>query len=175
MHIIVYGIGSVGGFYSCLLAKALENNKEHKLSLIARPRVINALNTNKAIKYRKETNGEVSSIEKFPTDIFNYVEKYSELEINPEEEKVVLLCVKSKDTVSACEDIKTKFDENTTVLSVQNGVSNEAKVESILGKGSVLGCLTNVAAETVEAGVYLQIYNPVLKEEWKELIELVRF
>ena len=161
MHIIVYGIGSVGGFYSCLLAKALENNKEHKLSLIARPRVINALNTNKAIKYRKETNGEVSSIEKFPTDIFNYVEKYSELEINPEEEKVVLLCVKSKDTVSACEDIKTKFDENTTVLSVQNGVSNEAKVESILGKGSVLGCLTNVAAETVEAGVYLQIYNPV--------------
>lgn len=161
MHIIIYGIGSVGGFYTSLIAKALKDNKEHKLSLIARPKVINALNTNKAIEYRKETNGEISHTEKLSTEIFNYEEKYSELEINPEEEKVVLLCVKSKDTVNACEDIKTKFDEKTTILSVQNGVSNETKIERILGKGSVLGCLTNVAAETIEPGVYLQIYNPV--------------
>ena len=65
MHIIVYGIGSVGGFYSCLLAKNLKKNNEHKLSLIARPRVINALNINKVIELKQEINGEISESENF--------------------------------------------------------------------------------------------------------------
>ena len=162
MHIIVYGIGSVGGFYSCLLAKALQEKKqEYRLSLIVRPRLADVLAKREAIEYRMMENNQIAVEEKFATDLFDYQESYRDLDIDSDQEKVVLLCVKSKDTVVACEDIKSKFDDKTTVVSVQNGVSNESKIESVLGKNSVLGCLTNVAAETVEPGVYLRIYNPV--------------
>ncbi len=169
MHIIVYGIGSVGGFYSSLIAEAIAKKTEngiyeeshHKLSLIARPRVIKAINENGYIELRTViTGGDTSSL-KVDKKYFDLATSYAELEINPEEEKLVMLCVKSKDSVHCAEDIKTKFDNKTVVLSVQNGVSNEERVESVLGKGSVLGCLTNVASETVEPGIYIQIYNPV--------------
>ena len=169
MHIIVYGIGSVGGFYSSLIAEAIAKKTEngiyeeshHKLSLIARPRVIKAINENGYIELRTViTGGDTSSL-KVDKKYFDLATSYTELEINPEEEKLVMLCVKSKDSVHCAEDIKTKFDNKTVVLSVQNGVSNEERVESVLGKGSVLGCLTNVASETVEPGIYIQIYNPV--------------
>ncbi len=169
MHIIVYGIGSVGGFYSSLIAEAIAKKTEngiyeeshHKLSLIARPRVIKAINENGYIELRTViTGGDTSSL-KVDKKYFDLATSYAELEINPEEEKLVMLCVKSKDSVHCAEDIKTKFDNKTVVLSVQNGVSNEERIESVLGKGSVLGCLTNVASETVEPGIYIQIYNPV--------------
>ena len=175
MHIIVYGIGSVGGFYSSLIADAIakktlnDENAEikdceqcpHRLSLIARPRTVEAINENGYIELRTViTGGDTSSL-KVDKKYFDLATSYAELEINPEEEKLVMLCVKSKDSVHAAEDIKTKFDNKTVVLSVQNGVSNEERIESVLGKGSVLGCLTNVASETIEPGVYIQIYNPV--------------
>jgi|LakMenEpi08Jun12_1017391.scaffolds.fasta_scaffold00010_31 2-dehydropantoate 2-reductase len=169
MHIIVYGIGSVGGFYSSLIAEAIAKKTEngiyeeshHRLSLIARPRVIKAINENGYIELRTViTGGDTSSL-KIDKKYFDLATSYAELEINPEEEKLVMLCVKSKDSVHCAEDIKTQFDNKTVVLSVQNGVSNEERIESVLGKGSVLGCLTNVASETIEPGVYIQIYNPV--------------
>jgi 2-dehydropantoate 2-reductase len=169
MHIIVYGIGSVGGFYSSLIAEAIAKKTEngiyeeshHRLSLIARPRVIKAINENGYIELRTViTGGDTSSL-KIDKKYFDLATSYAELEINPEEEKLVMLCVKSKDSVHCAEDIKTQFDNKTVVLSVQNGVSNEERIESVLGKGSVLGCLTNVASETVEPGIYIQIYNPV--------------
>ena len=175
MHIIVYGIGSVGGFYSSLIADAIakktlndENagiedgeQSHHRLSLIARPRIVEAINENGYIELRTViTGGDISSL-KVDKKYFDLATSYAELEINPEEEKLVMLCVKSKDSVHAAEDIKTKFDNKTVVLSVQNGISNEERIESVLGEGSVLGCLTNVASETVEPGIYIQIYNPV--------------
>jgi 2-dehydropantoate 2-reductase len=175
MHIIVYGIGSVGGFYSSLIADAIAKKKlndenaeiedgeqsHHRLSLIARPKTVEAINENGYIELRTViTGGDTTSL-KVDKKYFNLVTSYEELEINPEEEKLVMLCVKSKDSVHCAEDIKTKFDNKTVVLSVQNGISNEERIESVLGKGSVLGCLTNVASETIEPGIYIQIYNPV--------------
>lgn len=170
MHIIVYGIGAVGGFYSSLIADAIAKAAEaksasqqsyHKLSLIARPSVIKAIETNGYIELRTLVTGAETTINKIDKKYFNLANSYADLEINPDDEKLVMLCVKSKDTSACAEDIKSKFDAKTTVLSVQNGVSNEEKIEAVLGEGSVLGCLTNVAAEYVEPGVYLQIYNPV--------------
>jgi len=228
MHIIVYGIGAVGGFYSSLIAKAIsseashhatvaeqtssrlrrtndrsvisgdaetcetkvsyaskrkyklrllrvhedhedDENAEigvrqqshHRLSLVARPKVIAAIEENSGIELKTVVTGGGESNIKIDKSFFDLVSSYSELKIDPEEEKLVMLCVKSKDTKSCAEDIKSQFDSKTTILSVQNGISNESKIEAVLGKGSTLGCLTNVAAETVEPGIYLQVYNPV--------------
>lgn len=176
MHIIVYGIGAVGGFYSSLIAKAissgashgtaaksenLSSQQPHRLSLIARPKVIAAIGANSGIELKTIVTGGGESVIKIDKKFFDLVSSYSELKIDPEEEKLVMLCVKSKDTKSCAEDIKSQFDSKTTILSVQNGISNESKIEDVLGEGSTLGCLTNVAAETVEPGVYLQVYNPV--------------
>ena len=169
MHIIVYGIGAVGGFYSSLIADAIAKEaaaknlaeQVHKLSLVARPSVIKAIENNGYIELRTLITDAEATVNRIDKKYFNLASSYADLDINPADEKLVMLCVKSKDTIACAEDIKTKFDAKTTILSVQNGISNEEKIETVLGEGSVLGCLTNVAAEYVEPGVYLQIYNPV--------------
>jgi ketopantoate reductase len=52
---------------------------------------------------------------------------------------LVLFCVKSFDTESAGRALAPVLGPDTGVLSIQNGVDNEEKLEAIVGKGRVLG------------------------------------
>ncbi|MGH7315666.1 MAG: ketopantoate reductase family protein [Candidatus Rokuibacteriota bacterium] len=63
---------------------------------------------------------------------------------------VVLFCVKSFDTEGAAALIQPVVGPETGVLSIQNGVDNEEKLERMLGVGHVLGGAARVFA-TIEA------------------------
>jgi len=157
MHIIVFGVGAIGGFYGTKLSKYFrETNSNIRLSFVARGNTYNALkHSGSKLICQKNTIGEMQDTIIFEPKI-NVFKTYAELEINPDEQTIVLLCVKSKDTISASQDIKNKLTANTVVLSIQNGVENEERIASVIGSSSVIGALTSVAAETLEPGIYLQ-------------------
>jgi 2-dehydropantoate 2-reductase len=161
MRIVVFGVGAIGGFYGTKLAHYINKNnpKDLKLSFIARGetyRVLKSQGTKLFIK--KGSFAEMQETILHVNDLDLY-QDYSELELNPEELCVVLLCTKSKDTITASEAIKKNFHKNTLVVSIQNGVDNEDKISSVLGREHVIACLTNVAAETLEPGIYMQKGN----------------
>jgi 2-dehydropantoate 2-reductase len=157
MHIIVFGVGAIGGFYGTKLSKFLrESNSSVRLSFVARGNTYNALRlSGSKLICQKSTIGEMQDTIIFEPQL-NVFKSYDELEINPDEYTIVLLCVKSKDTISASLDIKKRLTSNTVVLSIQNGVENEERIASVIGSRSVIGALTSVAAETLEPGIYLQ-------------------
>jgi 2-dehydropantoate 2-reductase len=157
MHIVVFGVGAIGGFYGTILSKNLrETNSDTRLSFIARGNTYNALAySGSKLICQKSTIGEMQETVMFEPKI-NVFKNYSDLYIDQDEYTVVLLCVKSKDTISACLDIKNNFSSKTVVLSIQNGVENEDRIASVLGYDNVIGALTSVAAETLELGIYLQ-------------------
>jgi 2-dehydropantoate 2-reductase len=157
MHIIVFGVGAIGGFYGTKLSKYLrESNSSTRLSFVARGNTYNTLkHSGSKLICQKNTIGEMQDTIILEPKI-NVFKHYSELEINPDEYTLVLLCVKSKDTISASQDIKNKFTSKTVVVSIQNGVENEERIASVIGYENVIGALTNVAAETLEPGIYLQ-------------------
>jgi 2-dehydropantoate 2-reductase len=66
---------------------------------------------------------------------------------------LVLFCVKSFDTESAGRAIMPALGPDTGVLSIQNGVDNEEKLEGIVGKGRVLGGIAQVFATIESPGV----------------------
>ncbi len=157
MHIIIYGVGAVGGFYGTKLAAYHDTNPKFKLSFIARGETLKVLqHQGSKLICKKETLGEMQeSI--IRVNNLNLYTSYSEINnIDPNELTIVLLCVKSKDTIAACEDIKKKLSSNTTVVSIQNGVENEERIASILGAKHTIGALTNIAAEVLEPGIYIQ-------------------
>lgn len=158
MHIVVFGIGAIGGFYGITLARYLKNNprEDFKISFIARGQTFeNLKHFGAKLICKRDTLGEMQESIVVENN-FTLVKKYQELEINPEEYTLVLLCVKSKDTVDACEDIKTKLTDKTAVISVQNGIENEERIAKVLGSNHAIGSLTTIAAETLEPGIYLQ-------------------
>jgi 2-dehydropantoate 2-reductase len=66
---------------------------------------------------------------------------------------VVLLCVKSYDTAAAAAALRPVVDADTVVLSLQNGIENEALLAEALGLPPLLGALTHIGAELVAPGV----------------------
>jgi 2-dehydropantoate 2-reductase len=66
---------------------------------------------------------------------------------------VVLVCVKSYDTDAAAAALRPAVGADTIVLSLQNGIENEARLAAALGLPPLLGGLTHIGAELVAPGV----------------------
>lgn len=66
---------------------------------------------------------------------------------------LVLVCVKSYDTVAAAAALRPVVRSDTVVLSLQNGIENEARLASALGLAPLMGALTHIGAELIAPGV----------------------
>ncbi|MBX3027214.1 2-dehydropantoate 2-reductase [bacterium] len=66
---------------------------------------------------------------------------------------VVLVCVKSYDTDAAAAALRPVVGPDTIVLSLQNGIENEARLAAALDLPPLLGGLTHIGAELVAPGV----------------------
>lgn len=153
-HIITYGVGAVGGFYSGKLAAYLQEQPgAFCLSLVSRGRCLEELKA-KGLELTLVDGGETT------TNIYTNFDLYSsfaEINFQAEDEVIVLLCVKSKDTQACAEDIATNLPTNNAyVISVQNGVENEETIASVLGIERTVGSITNVAAEMPSYAKYIQ-------------------
>lgn len=147
-HLVVFGVGAVGGFFGGLLAAA-EKNLDYKVSFIARGKTYQKLKS-EGLELRRMGHADQDETIKQKINVY---QSFADLE---EPADVVFLCVKSRDTIAAAESMKDFLAENSFVVSVQNGVENEERLAQVLGEARVVGCLTNVAAENLAPGVYLQ-------------------
>lgn len=66
---------------------------------------------------------------------------------------LVLVCVKSYDTAAAAATLRSVVRTDTVVLSLQNGIENEATIAATLGLPPLLAGLTHIGAELVAPGV----------------------
>ena len=66
---------------------------------------------------------------------------------------IVLFCVKSYDTESAVEQLPPLVGPETAVISIQNGIENEAKIAAAIGAEHVLGAATYILAAIESPGV----------------------
>lgn len=76
-------------------------------------------------------------------------------ESNPSEignADLVLICVKSYDTESASRSIAPVVSDNTTILTLQNGLNNVETISGILGEDKVLAGVTSHGATMLGIG-----------------------
>lgn len=132
MRVLVVGAGGVGGYFGAKLARAGTS-----VTMLARGPHLDAIRRD-GLRVRSLIEGEyvvpveaVAAVGSTPTD-------------------AVLLCVKSFDTETAVESIRSAVGPDTAVLSLQNGVDNEEKIDALLGAGHALGGAAYVFA-TIEA------------------------
>ena len=119
MRFAIMGAGAVGCYYGARLALA-----GHDVVLIGRPALVAAV---RADGLRLESGGETLTAR-------------VEADADPAAvagADVVLCCVKSGDTETAAAAIRPALGAATPVASLQNGVSNPATLERVLGRGVV--------------------------------------
>ena len=132
MRVLVVGAGGVGGYFGAKLARA-----GTAVTMLARGPHLEAIRRD-GLRVRSTIEGESLA----------RVEARADVGSTPVD--AVLLCVKSFDTESAVQAIRPAVGADTAVLSLQNGVDNEDKIDAILGAGHALGGAAYVFA-TIEA------------------------
>lgn len=135
MKILIVGPGGVGGYFGGLLAK-----KYQDVSFLARGAHLKALQKKGLTVKSYQGNFSVK------------VKAFSDpREIDPPD--LILFCVKSFDTLKTALEIKPLLKEDTTIISLQNGIDNVEKLEDIFGEGRVLGGVAFISSAIEEPGV----------------------
>jgi 2-dehydropantoate 2-reductase len=135
VRVAVFGSGAVGSYLGSRLAAARAD-----VHLIARGAHLEALRE-KGLTLITPDGVTTSSV--WATD--------DPASIGPVD--LVLFCVKSFDTEAAAEQLPPLIGPDTMVLSIQNGIDNEAKLSARIGEQHVLGAATYILAAIEAPGV----------------------
>ena len=136
MRVAVFGAGAVGGYLGSRLAEGGAD-----VHYIARGAHLAALRERGLTLLTPE--GDRSTVAVEATD--------DPAEIGPVD--VVLFLVKSYDTEEAAGRLAPLIGKGTGVLSLQNGIDNEARIAAVVGAEHVLGGAAYILAAIVEPGV----------------------
>ncbi len=165
MNILVVGTGAVGGYFGAKLAKAGEN-----VTFLTRGRCFDVLNsTDLKVKSFK---GDFS----LKANVVNEVSSVGDVDL-------VVLCVKSYDTETSINQIKSIIKKNTLILSLQNGVENGEKIRTLIGNNNVLAGVVMILAEVVEpwtidhsasGKIIMGEFDGTLSDRLKEISEVFK-
>jgi len=133
MKIAVMGAGAVGCYYGGMLARA-----GHEVTLVGRRRHVDEVGRAGLLLETKEFKERVRMGASTDAEVVRGAE-------------LVLFCVKSTDTEAAGAQLAPHLDARALVLSLQNGVDNAARLQSLL-KQRVAPAVVYVATEMAGPG-----------------------
>ena len=146
MNIVIYGVGGVGGYFGARLAQAGNN-----VTFIARGKHLEAIQK-KGLQLKSDKGDYLVHPAKATSNI---------LEV--ENIDLILICVKTWQLNEIAEIIKPVLNENTSVISLLNGVENSAVLTAVLGSENVLGGLCKIVSKVEDYGVISHLsYEPTI-------------
>lgn len=135
MKIVIVGPGAMG----CLFAAFLSKSKE-ELWLLDK----NKENAAKINEFGISLEGVSGSWQAKPKATAN-VQDIDRADL-------ILICVKSFHTKQAIEQIKPLLQQNTRIMTLQNGIGNIEIIAELAGEDKVIGGITNEGATLIETG-----------------------
>ncbi|KKP87313.1 MAG: 2-dehydropantoate 2-reductase [Candidatus Roizmanbacteria bacterium GW2011_GWA2_35_8] len=135
MRIGIIGTGAVGGFFGAKLKLA-----GFDVVFLARGKNLEIMKTE---GLTLKTSGGIHKIK----DVI-FTDKVEELGLLD----YILFTVKSYDTKTTAEQIKSIVTDKTTVITPQNGINNDLIIGEIIGKDKVLPAMAQVGVSTPRPG-----------------------
>jgi 2-dehydropantoate 2-reductase len=143
MRFAVFGTGGVGGFIGGKLARSGQ-----EVWFVARRAHLEAMKTH-GLKV-SSTDGAFTIPPGTMTDNLGEIGSVD----------VVLFCVKSYDTETAAQQLAPLLSEKTIIISLQNGVDNEEKIQRCIATGKVYGGLAYMYSTISSPGVVTETGGP---------------
>jgi len=135
MKIIIVGAGAIGSLFAAFLSKSkeeiwiLDKDKERASRINQQGIIVEGISGNWQVPVK--ATADVKEIEKAD---------------------LLIICVKSYDTKSAVTAAKSLIGEETSVLTLQNGIGNIEIIGEVVGTEKVIGGTTNMGATLLNAG-----------------------
>lgn len=137
----IVGAGAVGCYFGALLARA-----GHAVTLIGRPAHVRAIEEH---GLHLQTATEDSFV---PLHASTQPEAVRGAD-------VVFLCVKSGDTEAAAREIKPYVHPDTLLLTLQNGVNNDARARAVLGNACIVAAAVVYVATAMAGPGHVRHYG----------------
>jgi len=123
MKILIVGAGAIGSLFGALLSQ------KNDVILLGRSPHVNAIER-KGLQISGKTTMHCN---------IHAVDSVEKISLIPD---IILLTVKSYDTGTAMKQVQHLVHDNTTVISLQNGLDNIEKIERIIKKQQILAGVT---------------------------------
>jgi len=143
MKFVVVGSGGVGGFFG---AKIVAGG--HDVWFVARGKHLAAMRTSGL--HVHSTEGIMVVPPGKMTDRFADIGAAD----------VILFCVKSYDTESTAQQLAPILTRDSIVISLQNGITNEENIQSIIPSGTVFGGVAYIYSTITAPGVITETGGP---------------
>lgn len=147
-HILVYGVGGVGGYFGGLLANALNKGPVggRQVHFIARGAHLRAIQE-KGLTLKTSNGQELRCLPNTASDDPTPLPMVD----------LVLLCVKGCDLPDALDKIKDKVTSSTVILPLLNGMDINDRIRNRLDKGILLPACVYISSRVSAPGEITQI------------------
>ena len=139
MKIYIVGSGGVGGYFGGMLAK-----DKNDVTFVARGDNYEAIKKNGLILKSKNGNFTIK-----PAKI---IKERSEIK----DPGLILFTVKTYDTAAVSKELSTVVNQNTIIITVQNGVNNDSEIKKYINKGNVYPGLAYIISTKIAPGIIKQ-------------------
>ncbi|MCQ9636710.1 2-dehydropantoate 2-reductase [Chryseobacterium sp. WG23] len=140
-HIVVVGLGGVGGYFGFKINKANEISGKYKVSFVARGETYKKVKENGLILVSPEHPDNSTHPDAVEQHISNIK--------NPD---LVLICVKEYDLENVCRQLKEVITEDTVLLPMMNGADIYDRIRQVIPDHTVLPTCIYVASHIKERG-----------------------
>lgn len=141
-HIVVLGLGGVGGYFGFKINRENEVSKKYKISFVARGETYQKLKENGLVLLSPEH----SVNQTFPDAVEQHISDVK----NPD---LVLICVKEYDLENVCRQLKEIISKDTILLPMMNGADIYERIRKIIPENIILPTCIYVASHIKEKGV----------------------
>ncbi len=142
--ILIMGSGAVGGYFGAVLHRAGRD-----VTFVARGEHLEALRT-RGLRINSVAAGD-----------FAVHPRATDRPDGAWTADLVLFCVKSYDNASAIDAMRAAVGENTSILTLQNGIGSGDELADSFGRDKVLQGVTYVDATRESPGVVAEVGGPV--------------
>lgn len=141
-HIVIIGLGGVGGYFGFKINQTNETSQEHTISFIARGETYKKVKEDGLTLLSPEHPNPLTR----PNAVY---ENISDIK-NPD---LVLICVKEYDLERVCDQLKQVITKETILLPMMNGVDIYDRIRKIIPENVILPSCLYVASHIKEKGI----------------------
>ena len=141
-HIIIIGLGGVGGYFGFKICQSNETNKSFQISFTARNKTFKVVKEKGLTLLSPEHKNSVTN----PDTIYQHV---SDIQ-NPD---LILICVKEYDLESVCSQLSNVITKTTILLPMMNGADIYDRIRKIIPNNTILPSCVYVASHIKEKGI----------------------
>ncbi|WFO15007.1 2-dehydropantoate 2-reductase [Cellulophaga baltica 4] len=141
-HIVIIGLGGVGGYFGFKINQANEKNKQHKVSFVARGTTYAIVKEHGLTLLSPEHAQTITR----PDAVYKHISDIKDPDL-------LLICVKEYDLENVCRQLSTVITPNTILLPMMNGADIYDRIRAILPNNTILPSCVYVASHIKEKGI----------------------